>query len=58
MPLPPPPNALSLAEFTKRYRAGARTMAELNPEFDQWRKSCGVKGFLCVFVSLWLKIRR
>jgi len=39
MPLPPPPNTLTLEEFTKRYRAGARTIEELDPEFCQWRKN-------------------
>ena len=33
-----PPNPLSKEEFTKRWNAGARTMAELDPALDKWQK--------------------
>lgn len=46
MPLPPPPNALSLEEFTRRYNMGARTLAEIDPVFESWRKNNGIKGFV------------
>ena len=46
MPLPPPPNALSLEEFTKRYNAGARTIKEIDQEFEAWKISNCIKGFV------------
>lgn len=36
MPLRPPPPPVSLAEFRRRWKAGGRTFAELDPAFDAW----------------------
>lgn len=34
----PPPPALSQKEFDRRWKAGARTLCELDPEFAAWMK--------------------
>ena len=36
MSVSPPPNALTLEEYTKRIRAGAKTFAEIDPEMQKW----------------------
>lgn len=34
----PPPNAISLSEFKRRWNSGKRTLAEIDPEFEKWNR--------------------
>jgi hypothetical protein len=36
----PPPLPIGKSEFEKRIRAGARTIAEIDPELWKWKQNC------------------
>ena len=56
MPCPPPPFPLSEEEFDKRWKAGARTMEELDPALMAWcNQGVWLQRFVfCVSIGLLL----
>ena len=40
MPLIPPPPPVSPEEFERRWKAGARSVRELDPAFAKWQDQC------------------
>ncbi len=65
MPLSIPPRPLSQEEFNKRWKKGARTLKDLDPDFWRWKQTSekmlvlqaviltiGSILFLIVFISI------
>jgi hypothetical protein len=52
MPMSPPPAPLTPKEFKRRWKAGARTMAELDPDHHDWfRKQMESRWRMGVVIS-------
>jgi hypothetical protein len=54
---PPPP--LTKAEFEKRWRSGARSMEELDPEFARWLRKCRLVtfwGFASIVIAILIAV--
>ena len=53
MGIVPPPLPLSKKEFDKRWKAGARTIEELDPEFVKWCRS-GKRQLIILYIAVTL----
>ena len=51
----PPPSAVSQKEFDKRWRAGARTLKEIDPAFWKWKRDREIDGIFAV-VTIWIAV--
>lgn len=59
MALEPPPRPPTIDEWTRRYRAGARTFEELDPDFCAWyrRQLIALEGMRRrLILNLWALI--